>query len=167
MGYNYSVLITVTNLIFIINLVLIGSVFFIIADLAAMVHTYKSKTLPPSYSKEDLNTAMEIVKSDRMTIYRAAKLYKIPKATLFKHVKGLRGVKSQMLGQPTALPFHEEKKIAECLKLMEIWVFGLSKKEVLETLAGMSMETKYPHHSEDEFLVIIFSCTLKECISEI
>jgi hypothetical protein len=53
-----------------------------------------------------------------MTLYTAAKLYTIPKATLFKHVKGLRGVKSQMLGQPTALPFHKEKKIAECFKLM-------------------------------------------------
>jgi len=55
---------------------------------------------------------MKSVKSDRMTLYRAAKLYIIPKATLFKHVKGLRGVKSQTLGQPTASPFHEEKKIA-------------------------------------------------------
>jgi len=68
--------------------------------------------LPHSYLKEDLNTAMKSVKSDRMTLYRAAKLYIIPKATLFKHVKGLRGVKSQTLGQPTASPFHEEKKIA-------------------------------------------------------
>jgi len=99
-----------------------------------MVHTYKGKMLPPSYSKEDLNIAMEIVKSGQMTIYRIAKLYKIPKATLFKHVKGSRGVKSQTLGQQTAVPFHEEKKIAECLKLMEIWVFSLAKKEVLETI---------------------------------
>jgi hypothetical protein len=54
-----------------------------------------------------------------MTLYGAAKLYKIPKATLFKNVQGMRGVKSQTLGRPTALTFHEEKKIAECLKLME------------------------------------------------
>jgi hypothetical protein len=46
-----------------------------------MVRTYKRKTLPPSYLKEDLNTAMENVKSGLMTLYRAAKLYKIPKAT--------------------------------------------------------------------------------------
>jgi len=63
-----------------------------------MVRTYKRKTLPPSYSKEDLNMAVENVKSGWMTLYRAAKLYKIPKGTLFKHDKELRGVKSQTLG---------------------------------------------------------------------
>jgi hypothetical protein len=61
-----------------------------------------------------------------MTIYRAAKLYKIPKATLFKHVKGSRGVKSKTLGRPTALPFSDEKKIADGLKLMEKLGYGLS-----------------------------------------
>ena len=84
--------------------------FFITAGLADMVRTYKRKTLPPSYSKEDLNMAVENVKSGRMTLYRAAKLYKIPKATLFKHVNRTGGVKSQTMGRPTALPFHEEKK---------------------------------------------------------
>jgi len=46
----------------------------------------------------------------------------------------LRGVKTQKLGRPTALLFHEEKKIAKCLRLMEKWGFGISKKEVLETI---------------------------------
>jgi len=41
---------------------------------------------------------------------------------------GLRGVKSQTLGRPIGVPFHEEEKIADCLKLMEKWDFGLSKK---------------------------------------
>jgi len=36
--------------------------------------------------------------------------------------------------------------------LIEKWGFGLSKKEVLE----MIRKTKYPHHSEEEFLVVIF-----------
>jgi hypothetical protein len=51
------------------------------------------------------------VKIGRMALHRAAKLYKIPKGTLFKRVKGLRGVKSQTSGRPTALPLHEEKKL--------------------------------------------------------
>jgi hypothetical protein len=36
---------------------------------------------------------------------------------------------------------------------MEKWGFRLSKKEVLETI----VKTKYPHHSEEEFLVSILS----------
>jgi hypothetical protein len=93
---------TVTNLIFIINFVLIGDI-FITADRADPVPTYKRKMLPPSSSKEDLNRAMENVKSGRMTIYMAAKLYKIPKAILFKYVKGSKGVKSQTLGRDQIL----------------------------------------------------------------
>jgi len=69
------------------------------------VRTYKRKTLRPSYSKENLNTAVD--NSGRMTC-RAAELYKIPKATLFKYVKEMRGVKSQTFGRPTALSFHKK-----------------------------------------------------------
>ena len=47
---------------FIINFVSIGNIFFT-ADLADVVGTYECKTLPPSYSKEDLNTAVENLKS--------------------------------------------------------------------------------------------------------
>jgi len=49
-----------------------------------------------------------------------------------------------MLGIPTALPFHEEKQIAECLKLIKIWGFGLSKKEVLGTIGWYVNENKIP-----------------------
>jgi len=111
MGYNYPILRTITNRISIINLVLLA----ITAGLADMVRTYKRKTLPPSYPKEDINTTVENVKSGRTTLYRAAKLYKIPTAALCKHVKGLKGVKSQTLGRPTALPFHEKKKLHSVL----------------------------------------------------
>ena len=58
--------------------------------------------------------AMEIMKSGQMTICRVAKLYKIPTATLFKHVKGLREVKSQMC-QPSALPSMKRKKLQSVL----------------------------------------------------
>jgi len=98
-------------------------------DIFAQVLQIWCKSISPSYLKEDLNTALENVRNGRMILYRAAKLYEIPKATLFKHVKGMRGVKSQTVGRPTALPFHEEKKLHECLKLMEKWGFGLSKKK--------------------------------------
>ena len=59
------------------NFVPIGDVFFTV-DLADMLRTNKRKTLPNSYSKENLNTATENVKSGWMTIYRAGTRYKIP-----------------------------------------------------------------------------------------
>jgi hypothetical protein len=58
----------------------IGDIFFT-ADLAGMLRTHKRKTVRPSCLKEDLNSAVENVKSGWMTLYRAAKLYKIRKAT--------------------------------------------------------------------------------------
>jgi len=57
------------------------AIFFFTADPADTVRTYKRETLPSSYSKEDLNTALENVKSGWMTLYRAAKFYKVPTAT--------------------------------------------------------------------------------------
>jgi hypothetical protein len=63
-----------------------------------------------------------------MTLYRAAKLCKIPETALFKHVKGMRGVKSPTLGRPIVLPLPRREKITECLKLLEKWGFSLSKE---------------------------------------
>ena len=54
----------------------------------------------------------------------------------------MRGPKSQTLGRQTAVSFREEKKTAECLKLMQKWGFGLSKKEVLETIGRYVNENK-------------------------
>jgi len=48
------------------------------------------------------------------------------------------------LGRPTAVPFDEENKIADCLKLMEKWGFGFSKKEVLEMIGRYFNENKIP-----------------------
>jgi hypothetical protein len=53
-----------------------------------------------------------------MTFYRAAKLSKLFTPT-FKHVKGLRGVKTHTVDSPTVLPFTEEKNIMDNIKLME------------------------------------------------
>ncbi|KAB0793820.1 hypothetical protein PPYR_13440 [Photinus pyralis] len=99
-----------------------------------MPRTYIRKTKPPEYTKEDLESAVQAVKNGELTMYRAAKTYKIPKATIYKRVKGLRGVKSSSLGRAPALPHDVEEKIASGIKIMEKWGFGLSKKEVLETI---------------------------------
>ncbi|CAH2006301.1 unnamed protein product [Acanthoscelides obtectus] len=83
------------------------------------------------YSKEDLRTAVNIVKSGQMSIYRASLMYHIPKNTLSDHVKGRRGQKSSTYGRRTDLSFEEETCLADCIRCMEKWGFGLTRKELL------------------------------------
>ncbi|XP_063226844.1 uncharacterized protein LOC134533298 [Bacillus rossius redtenbacheri] len=99
-----------------------------------MVRNYIRKKKPPGYSKDDIIIAIRQVQSGELTVYKAAKVYGIPKPTLYMHVHGRRGVKSKSMGRPTALPEEDERKIAEAVKIMEKWGFGLSKKEFLETI---------------------------------
>lgn len=107
-----------------------------------MVRTYIRKGRKPSYSPDTLKKAIEEVKSGRMTVYRASKIYSIPKATLFTHVKGTRGVKSKTQGRPTALSPETEKHIADGIKKMAQWGFGLSKKEMLELIGRYVQQNK-------------------------
>lgn len=99
-----------------------------------MVRNYVRKTSPPSYTKKQLFDAVAAVQTGSMTLYRASQVYEIPKPTLFKRVKGQRGVKSSTFGRDTCIPHAEEQTIANCLITMERWGFGLSKKELLEAI---------------------------------
>ncbi|KAJ8936415.1 hypothetical protein NQ318_014852 [Aromia moschata] len=99
-----------------------------------MVRKYMRKKAAPAYSKNELKEAVQAVQSGMVTLYRAALLYKIPKATLFTHVRGKRGVKSNTGGRTTALSHDVEQRIADCIKTLEKWGMGLSKKEVLQLI---------------------------------
>jgi hypothetical protein len=48
-----------------------------------------------------------------VTIYKAARPYRIPKTAICKYFNGLKGVQGHKMDQPTVLPFEEERKIAE------------------------------------------------------
>jgi len=48
-----------------------------------------------------------------VTIYTAARPYRLPKPAICKCVNGLRGVQGHKMGQPTVLPLEGERKIAE------------------------------------------------------
>lgn len=67
-----------------------------------------------------------------MTSYRASKHYCIAKPTLHKGVYGKRDVKSDIMKRPT--PYLVQLKMAENIKIMEKWEFGLSKKEGLTAI---------------------------------
>lgn len=97
-----------------------------------MVRQYIRKKDGPGWGKQQLEEAVEAVKSNKMSGYEAAKHFKIPRTTIMDHVTGRRGLKSNSLGRPTVLPTEVEVNLAYCLHVMEKNGFGLSRKEVIE-----------------------------------
>lgn len=96
-----------------------------------MVSNYKRKTKRGSYSKEKLDEAVRAVKYGNLSGYKASQVYQIPRMTIMDRVNNRR-TKSNSLGRNTALIPEVEEKLANCLRLMERYGFGLSRKEVLE-----------------------------------
>ncbi|KAK7605135.1 hypothetical protein V9T40_006993 [Parthenolecanium corni] len=96
-----------------------------------MVRNYVRKTAGPAYSKEDVQKAKEMIESGRSSLHAATKLFHIPKSSMSQWITGSRGVKSATMGRSTIIPAAEEKRLADCLKKMNKWGFGLSKKEML------------------------------------
>ncbi|XP_047022265.1 tigger transposable element-derived protein 2-like [Helicoverpa zea] len=96
-----------------------------------MVSNYKRKTSKGSYSKEKLQEAAQAVRDGRLSGYKAAQIYNIPRMTIMDHAKNRR-YKSNSLGRSTALSRDVESKLASLLHSMEKYGFGLTKKEVLE-----------------------------------
>ncbi|XP_074028306.1 uncharacterized protein [Leptinotarsa decemlineata] len=85
-----------------------------------------------SYTQETLRRAVEEIRNGVIRPKRAAGLYRIPLSTIRDHLKGRRGTKSSSFGRPPALPEEHEQKLANCLKQMETWGFGLSRLELLD-----------------------------------
>lgn len=78
----------------------------------------------------------------RRTIYGASKQFKIPYVTLYSRIKGIRGKKKHNKGRPTNIPITEEMKLANGLRTLEKWGFGLSRKEVFELVGKFINENK-------------------------
>lgn len=101
-----------------------------------MVRNYIRKSnRAQKYSKENLEEAIRRVQAREITIYRAVLIYNIPKTTLFNRLKGNRGQKSKSFGRSTAIPYQQEIELANHIKIMEKWGFGLTRKEVLEVVS--------------------------------
>lgn len=111
-----------------------------------MVRNYVRKTQRGlQYSKEDLELAVDGVKSGRMSYFDAASRFNIPKPTLVDHVKGRRGVKSKSHGRPTTLSPKLENKLANLLKIMEKYGYGLTKTNVQQLVCDYFKENKLPN----------------------
>lgn len=97
-----------------------------------MVRNRARTTKKGSYANGVLLVAVDSVRSARMPIAKAVRLYNIPRTTITDHVKECRGVKSKTFGRPTTLNYSYELKIADSLRTMEKYGYGLSRYEVLQ-----------------------------------
>lgn len=100
-----------------------------------MPRDYIRKTMRAAYSKDDLEIVIEKVKNNELTNYAAAKIYGIPTSNLHDRVRGKTGMASNTLGRLTVIPFYLEARLAQCLRVMEKWGWGLSREEVLDITA--------------------------------
>lgn len=108
-----------------------------------MVRKYVRKSSRAlGYTKDDLKNAVDDIKSCRLTYGAASLHYNIPRPTLYAHCKGQRGLKSNTMGRTTILPLSVEKNMADSLKVMEKYGYGLSRKEVLNLVGDYLKSNK-------------------------
>lgn len=99
-----------------------------------MPRTYVRKTYRSSYPKEKLLEAVRAVKSGALSGYEASKYYGIPRATIINRVYERKGMKSNTLGRATVLSRDVEENLVKNLHAMEKYGFGLTRKELMETV---------------------------------
>lgn len=106
-----------------------------------MVRNYVRKTDKGNgYTNNDLCRAKNAIQSQQMTVSASAKLFNIPRLTLYNHISGRRGAKSKTMGRNTALGMDLEKKMSNLIKIMDKYGHGLSRKEVLNLVGKYIMQ---------------------------
>uniref|UniRef100_A0A2A4K184 HTH psq-type domain-containing protein n=1 Tax=Heliothis virescens TaxID=7102 RepID=A0A2A4K184_HELVI len=85
-----------------------------------------------TYTKEALKLALEAINNKELTYAAASKMYGIPTSTLNDRVLKKTAIVSKTLGRPTAIPVELEEKLANCLRTLEKWGWGLSRAELLD-----------------------------------
>ena len=88
-----------------------------------MVRKYKSTKIK-AYTEDDLDLAIELVKTNEDSIHSAATKFNIPYSTLASPVKGT--VNSKKPGKQTLLSKEEEEALVEALVYLADCGFGLN-----------------------------------------
>ena len=98
------------------------------------------------WTEEEMKAAIDEVQSGKMTQYRAAKLYKIPRQTLNDRLTNK--VMSGNVGRPIRLSVAEENEIVEACIIFSEWGYGIGKKEVISIVADYCKSKKKPVSSQ-------------------
>ncbi len=116
-----------------------------------MVRHYKKKEVLRQWSPEDLENALDGIKSGKLSIRAAAKTYNIPRSTISDYLRGKSTV-GCALGRPPALPSKVEDNLVS--KAMEAADKGLGVSRLqMMTKAGMSIGEKPTNKNK-----IIYNC---------
>ena len=92
------------------------------------------------WTEEEMKAAIDEVQSGKMTQYRAAKIYKIPRQTLNDRLTNK--VMSGNVGRPIRLSVAEENEIVEACIIFSEWGYGIGKKEVISIVADYCKSKK-------------------------
>ncbi|KAI5640710.1 DDE superfamily endonuclease domain-containing protein [Phthorimaea operculella] len=97
-----------------------------------MVRKYIRKTdrcTGKRYTREALAAAIEDVRSKRLSSYRAAKVYNVPRTTIMVR---MRDGETTGPGRRTSIPNEMEVSLANALKILQSWGFRLTKHDVID-----------------------------------
>lgn len=97
-----------------------------------MPRTYQKKKPPPSYSIEELQEAVRMVKERKMSQREAANKFKIPKSVIQLRVSGKVSLIHQGAGRPTTLSYKEEETIVECLVARADFGYPCDRMELMQ-----------------------------------
>lgn len=97
---------------------------------------FSGKMPKKNYTTEDLAAALSDINNKNMSIYKAAKLYKIPEQTLRDKAKN-KYVKQAGPGKPTILTPTEEELLVKWVKKLAECGFPVSKQQLLFSVSKL------------------------------
>ncbi|KAF6208317.1 hypothetical protein GE061_016771 [Apolygus lucorum] len=93
-----------------------------------------------TYTEEDLAVAIRGMKAGTLSIYKAAKIYGIPKGTLFNKVRG-KVPMTRKMGPPTVLSQTEEENVMNWILNMAKLGFPMHGEDVKDTIQKTEGDT--------------------------
>lgn len=112
----------------------------------------KKVVAPKSYTKQDLEDALLQIRQNVCSVKKAASNFKIPRSTLIAHLKGWKNrsvTRNKKPGRQVDLSEEVEKTLAEHIRTLNRWGFGLSRKEIIALVASYVKENNIKTRFKD------------------